>query len=160
MSQIKPCRARMWAVDYIATPCYMVWRKKILLQMIQNSLARLVCNAPYRCPILKSLVLPVIERTEYKLSAMTYEIYTSSHLTRSNKSININLLDLCVQTLRCLHRSTNQNRYRNSCFLHFRPNCMEQSAICHQGGIVTTPIYVLSAPLVDYAYLSSSLIDF
>ena len=48
------------------------------LQRIQNSLARLVCKAPYRCssqPLLKSLHwLPVTERVEYKLAALTYKV--------------------------------------------------------------------------------------
>ena len=48
------------------------------LQRVQNSLARLVCNAPYRCPsqqLLKSSHwLPVTERVEYKLAAMTYKV--------------------------------------------------------------------------------------
>jgi hypothetical protein len=48
------------------------------LQRMQNALARVVCNAPYRCsslPLLKSLHwLPVEERVEYKIAAMTYKV--------------------------------------------------------------------------------------
>jgi hypothetical protein len=53
------------------------------LQRIQNSLARIVCNALYRClaqPFLKSLHwLPIIKHVAYKLAAMTKFDYTISH---------------------------------------------------------------------------------
>ena len=48
------------------------------LQRVQNSLARLVCKAPYRCssqPLLKSLHwLPVTERVMYKIATLTYKV--------------------------------------------------------------------------------------
>ena len=48
------------------------------LQRVQNSLARVVCNAPYRSPsrpLLKSLHwLPIEQRIEYKIATMTYKL--------------------------------------------------------------------------------------
>jgi hypothetical protein len=66
-------------LDYCnALLCGMTNKNINSLQRIQNSLARLVCNAPYRSSshlLLKSLHwLPVIERVEYKLAAMTYKV--------------------------------------------------------------------------------------
>jgi hypothetical protein len=78
------------------------------LQRVQNSLARLVCKAPYRCssqPLLKSLHwLPVTERVMYKIAALTYKVrlhqqpsYLLHHITqyqpaRSLRSSNSMLL--------------------------------------------------------------------
>ena len=48
------------------------------LQRVQNSLARVVCNAPYRSsaiPLLKELHwLPVEQRVKYKIATMTYKV--------------------------------------------------------------------------------------
>ena len=48
------------------------------LQRVQNSLARVVCNAPYRSPslpLLKSLHwLPIEQRIDYKIATMTYKL--------------------------------------------------------------------------------------
>ena len=65
-------------LDYCNALLYGITRKNFdVLQRVQNSLARVVCNAPYRSPsqpLLKSLHwLPVIERVEYKLAAITYK---------------------------------------------------------------------------------------
>jgi hypothetical protein len=60
-------------LDYCNALLYGMSQKNLnSLQRIQKSLARVVCNAPYRCsaqPLLKSLHwLPIIERVEYKLA--------------------------------------------------------------------------------------------
>ena len=48
------------------------------LERVQHSLARVVCNAPYRspsAPLLKSLHwLPVKQRIRYKIATMTYKV--------------------------------------------------------------------------------------
>jgi hypothetical protein len=66
-------------LDYCNALLYgMTQRNFSDLQRIQNSLARLVCKAPYRSssqPLLKSLHwLPVTERVAYKLAALAYKV--------------------------------------------------------------------------------------
>ena len=116
------------------------------LQRAQNSLARVVYNAPFRSssqPLLKSLHwLPIIERVEYKLAAMTYKVllyrepsYLLQHIDQykpvgTQRSSNSTLLK----------RSTHQNNYSNPRFTHLCPNCLEQPAIWSQRGIFTTSI--------------------
>ena len=78
------------------------------LQRVQNSLARVVCNAPYRSsslPLRKALHwLPVEQRVQHKIAVMTYKVrlhqqplylreYINDHLpARSLRSTNKMLL--------------------------------------------------------------------
>jgi hypothetical protein len=87
------------------------------LQRLQNSFARLLCEAPYRSssqPLLKSL---------HWLPDRTY----------------------CLQTRRPVaHCSTNQNRYLGSRIPCFPPNCMKQPANHRQRYVIITPIPILT----------------
>jgi hypothetical protein len=79
MANTLSCSIVSSRLDYCNALLYGMTQKNFnSLQRVQNSLARVVCNAPYRSPpqpLLKSLHwLPVIERVEYKLAAMTYKV--------------------------------------------------------------------------------------
>jgi len=95
--------------------CYTAWLND--LQWVQNSLARLVCNALYcspSLPLLKSLHwLPVIERVEFVLTTMTYKVrlnqqpsYLLQHIgrhqpvrsLRSSNSVLINVPSIKTAT--------------------------------------------------------------
>ena len=65
-------------LDYCNAVFYGVTNKNVVrLQRVQNSLARVVCAAPYRCPsasLLKSLHwLPVAQRIIYKVATLTFK---------------------------------------------------------------------------------------
>ena len=117
------------------------------LQRVQNSLARVVCNAPDRSspqPLLKSLHwLSVIERVEYKLAAMTFKVllhqepsYLLQHIDQYRP---VRTLDLVIK-LNFSYCSNYQNYYSSSCVPGFRPDCLEQSTIRSQRVIFTTSI--------------------
>ena len=118
------------------------------LQRVQNSLARVVRNAPYRSssqPLLKSLHwLPVIVRVEYKLAAMPYKALLTpgtilpSPTHRSTQTSS----DSAIIKFYSTQCSTHQNNYSNPCFPHLCHNCLEQPAIWSQRGIFTTSIPV------------------
>ena len=79
MANTLSCSIVSSRLDYCNALLYGMTQKNFnSLQRVQNSLARVVCNAPHRSPpqpLLKSLHwLPVIERVEYKLAAMTYKV--------------------------------------------------------------------------------------
>ena len=79
MANTLSCSIVSSRLDYCNALLYGMTQKNFnSLQRIQNSLAKVVCNAPYRSPpqpLLKSLHwLPVIEHVEYKLAAMTYKV--------------------------------------------------------------------------------------
>ena len=66
-------------LDYCNALLYGTTNKNIKrLQRVQDSLARVVCNAPYRSssqPLRKSLHwLPVEKRIDFKIASMTYKI--------------------------------------------------------------------------------------
>ena len=69
-------------LDYCNALLYGVTSADLMrLQRVQHSLARVVCNAPYRspsAPMLKSLHwLPIKQRIRYKIATMTYKIRLS-----------------------------------------------------------------------------------
>ena len=80
MANTLSCSIVSSRLNYCNALLYGMTQKKFQyrLQRVQNSLVRVVCNAPFRSssqPLLKSLHwLPIIERVEYKLAAMTYKV--------------------------------------------------------------------------------------
>lgn len=96
-------------LDYCNALLYGITSKNMnRLQRVQNSLARVVCNAPYRSsslPLRKALHwLPVEQRVQHKIAVMTYKVrlhqqplylreYINDHLpARSLRSTNKMLL--------------------------------------------------------------------
>ena len=128
-------------LDYCNSLYYNIPKSQITrLQLIQNSLARAVVNAPKSChitPVLRSLHwLKINERIEYNLLSLTYKVITTNqppylhHLisVQPPRSTRSSALVTLVRppTSSSLHITDRSFRYTSPCLWNQLPSFLRQ----------------------------------